>query len=330
MQRRKTLTLLFALIVLAVTLACGGSAAVTPTAPPAAVSSATTVEAVADPPATPAPVAAPRYLGDAVEGAGYGLAALAIIDPATPGMFYTAEPGTRLVAVEIVVANTSDQIQSVNPLSAALVDTDGFVATPELASVDNQLATLKLLPGQKARGMVGFAIPENAVPAALKWTPGVFSGSSISASLAAPPDGHTADAAAIDMAAPAIDTPLGQEAQGFGMGLTAVTLEDPATPGMFYTAEPGTRLVAVEIIISNIGTDSVSVNPLYITLVDAEGYLHEVVLAGRDDQIDTLDLAPGERARGWVAFAIPENAQPIGIRYATLFDDKVLQVSVKE
>jgi hypothetical protein len=281
------------------------------------------------PSATPVPTAAPQYLGDAVGGDGVGLAAVSVQDPAAPGMFYDPAPGTRLVAVEVIVANTSDEVQDVNLLGAALVDADGFVVTPELASVDNQLATVGLLPGQKVRGMVGFALPENAVPVALKWTPGIFSGSSIAASLATPPDGHTADNAAIDIAAPAIETPLGQEAQDFGVGLTAVTLEDPATPGMFYEAQPGTRLVAVEITVSNAGAEAVSVNPLYTSLVDADGFVYEAELAARDGQIDTLDLAPGERVRGWVAFTIPEGAQPAGIRWGTPLSGDILQVSVQ-
>jgi hypothetical protein len=275
------------------------------------------------------PTAAPQYLGDAVDGAGFGLAAASVQDPAVPGMFYDAQPGTRLVAVEVVVANTSAEVQTVNPLSAALVDADGFVVTSELASVDDQLATVALLPGQKVRGMVGFTLPENAVPVALKWTPNMFSGSSISASLAPPPDGYTADNAAIAIPAPAIETPLGQEAQDFGVGLTAVTLEDPATPGMFYDVQPGTRLVAVEIVVSNAGAETVSVNPLYTSLVDADGFVYEAELAARDGQIDTMDLAPGERVRGWVAFTIPEGAQPAGIRWNTLLSDNILQVSVQ-
>jgi hypothetical protein len=279
---------------------------------------------------TPVPTAAPQYLGDAGGGAGFGLAAVSIQDPAVPGMFYTQQPGSRLVAVEVIVVNTSDQVQTVNPLNAALVDADGFVVTPELASVDNQLATLTLLPGQKVRGLIGFTLPENAIPVALKWTPGVFSSDSISVSLVTPPGDHTADTAAIAIPAPAIDTPLGQEAQDFGVGLTAIALEDPATPGMFYESQPGTRLVAVEIVISNAGAETVSVNPLYTSLVDADGFLYEAELAARDGQIDTLDLATGERARGWVAFTIPENAQPAGIRYAPILSNNILQVGVQQ
>lgn len=343
MQHRSTLALL-ALILLALTIACGGSAAITPTAPaapepaaPVAADTAADPTATPEPPAdtpvptpTPVPTAAPQYLGDAVDGAGFGLAALSLQDPAVPGMFYTQQPGSRLVAVEVIVANTSDQVQTVNPLSASLVDADGFVVTLELASVDNQLATLALLPGQKVRGMVGFTLPENAVPVALKWTPGIFSSDSIIVSLVTPPDGHTADNAAIAIPAPAIATPLGQEAVDFGVGLTATTLEDPATPGMFYEPQPGTRLVAVEIIVSNAGAETVSVNPLYTSLVDADGFLYEAELAARDGQIDALDLAPGERVRGWVAFTIPESAQPAGIRYATPLSDNILQVSVQQ
>jgi hypothetical protein len=342
MHHRSTLAPFALLIILlaSITLACGGTA--TPTAPaiphpttqPASTAAATTQPDTPThtpthtPTDTPIPPAA-QYLGDTVESSGLALAALTLADPATPGLLYTQEAGTRLIAVELVIANTSDKTQRVNPLSASLVDAEGFVVTPELASVSNQIPTILLLPGQKVKGSIGFKIPENSVPSALKWAPDIFSPNSISISLEAPPAGHTAALGPIAAPPPAITNPFRQEAQAFGVGLTAVTLEDPATPGILHTPIAGTRLVAVEIIISNPGTASVSVNPLYFNLVDADGYLYDPELAGRDGQIDTTEIAPGEKSQGWVAFVIPESAQPVGIRYAPLFSEDILQVSVR-
>jgi len=122
---------------------------------------------------------------------------------------------------------------------------------------------------------------------------------------------------------------LGDAVNGAGFGLAAISVQDPATPGMFYQPQPGSRLVAVEVIVSNAGSETVSVNPLYTSLVDVDGFVYEAELAARDGQIDTLDLAPGERVRGWVAFTIPENAQPAGIRYAPLLSDNILQVGLQ-
>jgi len=45
-------------------------------------------------------------------------------------MFYEPTPGFKLVAVEIVVGNVSGEMFTANPLSAMLVDANGFVYRP--------------------------------------------------------------------------------------------------------------------------------------------------------------------------------------------------------
>ena len=124
---------------------------------------------------------------------------------------------------------------------------------------------------------------------------------------------------------------LGDVVEQYGYSLAAVKVEDPAKPGRLTELESGEKVVAVEIVVGNVSGEPLSVNPLYAELVDEEGFVYEVELAGRDGgQIGVTDLNPGEKARGWVAFIIPEEATPASVKYSLgLFSDDFLQVGVK-
>ncbi|WP_251143638.1 DUF4352 domain-containing protein, partial [Streptomyces sp. McG8] len=62
--------------------------------------------------------------------------------------------------------------------------------------------------------------------------------------------------------------------------------------GSDYTSVRGT--------VVNEGDDEVSVNPLYFTITDIDGTKHTVELGVDEEQIDTVDLAPGENISGTV------------------------------
>jgi hypothetical protein len=109
-------------------------------------------------------------------------------------------------------------------------------------------------------------------------------------------------------------TPLPPDVQPYKLEMGRI--EDPTQPSMFAKLEQGQKLIAVEFIISNIAGDPLQVNPMYGTLVDTEGYSYRPQLAARDGgQLEMVTLNPGERARGWLAFAVPESAQPYYIKY---------------
>jgi len=74
-----------------------------------------------------------------VEKAAISCAPWTVEDPTTPGLFYEAETGKRLIAVEVVVGNVSGEMVTTNPLDATLIDADGFKYMPELAGRDGQL-----------------------------------------------------------------------------------------------------------------------------------------------------------------------------------------------
>lgn len=280
---------------------------------------------------TPTTIPEPAYLGDAVEQNGYILSAVNVEDPTTPGMFYQPESGKKLVAVEISigVAPGSDPI-SVNPLNASLVDSEGFTYQTELGGVDDQLQTTELFPGEKLKGWVAFSIPDGVSPSGIKYSIQAFGGETLKVGLESPPEGHQMNNEALSFSPTQPASKLGDAVEQFGYSLTALTVEDPATPGVFYEPREGYKLVAVEIAVGNAAGDVFSVNPLNTRLVDTNGYVYEPELGGRDDQLATTDLGVGEKVRGWVAFTVPEDATPYIIKYqAEVFSFNYLQTGLE-
>jgi len=105
-------------------------------------------------------------------------------------------------------------------------------------------------------------------------------------------------------------------AEKFDYSLTALSVDDPAAPGMFYKAISGYKLVAVEITLGNEADEVLNVNPLYAYLVDNRGYVYAAELAGTEkDQLAAMELAKGEKVKGWVGFTIPEDAIPAAIKF---------------
>lgn len=62
----------------------------------------------------------------------------------------------------------------------------------------------------------------------------------------------------------------------------------------------GSDYTSVRVTVANNGDDEVSVNPLYFTITDTDGTKHTVELGVDEEQIDTVDLAPGENISGTV------------------------------
>lgn len=295
-----------------------------------------------EPTATPEPTSTPTpeppqeaNLGDLFELDGYSLVALTVEDPAPPGLIYSPTEGTKLVAVEIVVGNVSGERITVNVLNATLLDVDGFTYVPELAGRDNQLILVDLEPGERVKGWAAFEVPEGTVPASVKYEASGFPEIVLQSNLTTA-DGEMVANPDVPLTAsgdverePAVA--LGETAENDGYSLVVETLEDPAPHGLIYNPTEGTKLVAVEIVVGNESGEQITVNALNTILIDTNGYLYEAELAGRDGQIELVDLNAGERVRGWVAFEIPENATPESVRYqVTGFPIVELRANVSE
>jgi len=99
---------------------------------------------------------------------GYSLTVNTVNDPGKPGLLYTPVPGTRLVSFNLTVATDSEDL-TVNPFNINLVDTEGCVYQAQIGLVGYEMELVDLQGGKSSTGMLGFAIPETAVPLYLSY-----------------------------------------------------------------------------------------------------------------------------------------------------------------
>ncbi len=113
--------------------------------------------------ATPTPTPAPIPIGTTLEISGSRYTVNEVLDPAQDSEYFDAEPGNRLVAVDITQEGIEDG-DPYNPFYFFIQDEDGYVYMPGFigADVDPRLGSGELLTGQKVRGWVSFEVPEKA------------------------------------------------------------------------------------------------------------------------------------------------------------------------
>jgi len=266
----------------------------------------------------PTPVAT-RYLGETVEGYGYSLSAVAIDMNPKSSVIYTPEAGKHLIAVQIVVGNLSGEPHTVNPMYLRLIDKEGFLYESELAGADVQIPVFQIDKGERVKGWVAFSIPDNAVPASFRYSLTEYPQTlELQVGLEQPPANAPAATPIPPIALDPNLPKLGGTAEGSGYTLTAVTVEDPAKPGRIYTPVAGTRLVAVEVVITNVSGETISTNAWCGILIDSQGYLYPGEYFGRDGGLASMELKQGEKLRGWLSFNIPESATPAAMKYQFL------------
>lgn len=115
--------------------------------------------------------------------------------------------------------------------------------------------------------------------------------------------------------------------------ITALSIVDPDEPGLLYSPEEGKHLVSIEVVIENKSDESISVNPLDANLIDNQGFVTMVELGSSDthDQIETLDLYPGERIQGWISFKIEDGASPAKLKYELdMWTGETLEANLSE
>lgn len=104
-----------------------------------------------------------------------------------------------------------------------------------------------------------------------------------------------------------------------GYSLTVLAVENPARPEWdpWYYPAPGVKLVAVEVVVGCVSCEGHRVHPLLFVLEDADGAAHMAELGAleRHRQLAPTSIAPGQQARGRVAFELPEGAMPTRLSY---------------
>jgi hypothetical protein len=119
---------------------------------------------------------------------------------------------------------------------------------------------------------------------------------------------------------------LGNVSQGDGISLSALSVVDPSPCSIIHYVSAGSHLVSVEILIRNeSASEPHGVNALNAYLVDTLGFVYAVELGASElGQIDTIDIAEGEAAKGFVTFEIPDGREPLCIHYlADLWGDEL-------
>jgi hypothetical protein len=114
-------------------------------------------------------------------------------------------------------------------------------------------------------------------------------------------------------------------AQGMQIG---IAVADYRTQFGVMTAPRGSRFVLFSMVVQNIGSGTVHVNPTLATLVDQRGGSHSLDAATFvcPTPLNAVDVRPGNSASGCLVFQIPENTGPAKLIYnpMTLFGSDIV------
>jgi len=110
---------------------------------------------------------------------------------------------------------------------------------------------------------------------------------------------------------------LGEWAEKDEIAMVARAVEDPAKVSTeVYEPKPGTRLVAVQLDLGCLA-GAHQFGPQLTKLVDTKGKTYDRVpraMAEHED-MEVTTLHAGERLKGWLAYEVPEGAQPAYLVY---------------
>lgn len=238
---------------------------------------------------------------------------------------YPPEPGNRAVAVIVAFdADAGDRLD-VTPYAVVIQDSDGFLWTPGsvLFSDDMlipELTSQTLAPGSRITGVVGFLLPEGAVPARV---------------LFQPESSRIITLAELTDVAPPLpgDAVNLVDSYGGAGDVTVTDLVDPFTEfDPAYPPAAGTRFVALTLVYANSGDGRFDIEPYGLLLRDDTGTLWSTTYTSRPIESIVIpdlsgdQLAPGDRRSGLVLFALPDGVNPAGLYFRT-YEGQLLQLA---
>jgi hypothetical protein len=100
-----------------------------------------------------------------------------------------------------------------------------------------------------------------------------------------------------------------------------ITVEEVADP---YTGETdrdpsaGHRFVAIEVVVTQIEEDEVGygyADSYYFKLTDSDGFAYPAIYEGAKPMLSGVDLAPGEKTRGWITFEVAQDNEIASLSY---------------
>lgn len=112
-------------------------------------------------------------------------------------------------------------------------------------------------------------------------------------------------------AIPAPVVKVGERAVLDGMALTVTRFQDPFTPGS-NVGQPaaGSRFVAVDVTIEDIGSQPITYNAFYFKMADSQSREYAVTFTSVPGQLNSGNLKPGEKVQGAILFQIPKGSTP--------------------
>ena len=277
----------------------------------------------------------------------YRLTLERIVDGATStNSLQRPKEGNRYYLLVIVVENAGDRSQFFSASDFQLRTTAGFDYEPVFAPVgftEGEGLSQEVGPGGKARGIVVFELPEGEQPLFLKFDPNPFTSAELY--FDAPNALELVQSGAVSQPAPAAPegTPGDQAGKSWGTSkndrhvplapgqsgaiadgkqvyrVTIVNIVDGATSSnMFVQPKEGQKFWLVQVLFENAGTSSISLFPTNWALRTQDGfdYEAEIMAAGfAEGELLSGEVGPGGKAQGIVVFQIPQDAEPLFLKF---------------
>lgn len=238
---------------------------------------------------------------------GVQITVLDVVDNAPVREFSEPDPGNKLVAVKVHIANLGTTgVDVYGGIESKLIDTSGQqfsrgFATAQVGPPFNASS----VPAHDVRsGWLTFELPEAAVPARFQWE---IDDLTAEWDLVAAPQtpGEL-------RAATAPEVPIGTAATVTGTDdvpfeITVAQVVDNATP-TFGSPEAGNRLVAVQVTYHNTGSAAIDEYPeINLELIDVDGqqYTSSFIGSSAGPGFDgEVKLTPGDTRTGFITFEV--------------------------
>lgn len=230
------------------------------------------------------------------------------------GDFLTPEAGNKFVAVEMFIANNSQDSISISSLLQMTLKDEAdrsydidFSAASEIkdGSVDGSL-----VPGEKVRGKVGFQVPEESQNLQFVFDASIFGSGKMNVDLGTSPVSVQPPA---DLTGPSsLETFNIGDVVAFENTSLTVNEFSYATGSQFNEPEEGYKYLLVDITVENTSSETINISTLlqmYVKDSDHKKYAVDIMASMESSSsLPEGELSPGESIRGQVGYQVPENA----------------------
>jgi len=108
---------------------------------------------------------------------------------------------------------------------------------------------------------------------------------------------------------PAVGTPV----EAGGSRYTVHSVTDPAPKGEYAQPKPGNRWITIEVTQEALEKKVSGGGAFDFSVQDKDGFIYDYTFGGKEPEFKMMDLAIGQRQRGFITFEVPENAEVVAI-----------------